>query len=828
MNTELQEIIIDGLGIMYRDTGGKGRPILFIHGFAESSYTWLHMWRQLPPGYRMVGIDLKGFGHSDKTNDGMFAPYDQAKIVIELVKQLDLENFILVGHSFGGLVSLFCIFLRKLNKRIDKLILVDSAGYFQQLPWFIAQLRDSFTGQLAMRHFHPKVLTRLIMDQVYYDKSLITDDLVNEYSTILTIPGAKECLVECAQQITTGNPNTLSRRLKKLSLPTLIIWGQEDKIIEVSDAHRFHEDIPDSHLAVIPGCGHSPHEELPTETAKLIQAFISGEKLPETIDAVTSRPLSPPGLPKLKMRKLVDKWSPAVTFLFVVVKFLQFLKLLGIKTRQGGWRNAASAYLRAEHSKFSLAVFNLAYGADVPSPAAQPSFQQAREHLIKRLGAFLRDTRACHWRLQWSRNWAVRKKLNYIDIIHGEFYPDSNNLKKITIYLDPKRNTFKHLTEEHRELICKIMVKTYNEVLDVNEKRRPYLLKKQLRKWLEREKSIPWKAFLEGLFFIRRILSGTYIHFEELPGDAEESVRRKFSTPDFYHRKHPGWGLINILCRFDAKFTEADLWFQFQHVPVDGLPMQEILDKLKSNWGISRKLCYPALDEHSKEITRLGSANTFLSASYHGQLFFDSANLLETRKKLNRKYLAEFGDPVTTVSMLMWALCRHKCFRNCKFAFPIDLAECLRTGRERTLGMMFIRPSVYFSPHAPLKGFIAFQREFSRRLRETRERRSESFELLELYALTSPWLYLFTSKLFPEALGEFVGTVGLTMLKDSELFLTPLSDISTGGFMAFGNLRVPTVDGKYAGMVSVRGTHAQVEQYLKAIQAVTSDFQSYL
>jgi len=98
---------------------------------------------------------------------------------------------------------------------------------------------------------------------------------------------------------------------------------------------------------------------------------------------------------------------------------------------------------------------------------------------------------------------------------------------------------------------------------------------------------------------------------------------------------------------------------------------------------------------------------------------------------------------------------------------------------------------------------------------------------MESYALTTPFLYKLIQKLFPRSFSEFVGTIGITMIRDSDHFTTPLSDINPDGFLAFGNFSVPTEDGGRAGVVTARGTKTQVENYLAAVKDVAADFYKY-
>jgi hypothetical protein len=149
-------------------------------------------------------------------------------------------------------------------------------------------------------------------------------------------------------------------------------------------------------------------------------------------------------------------------------------------------------------------------------------------------------------------------------------------------------------------------------------------------------------------------------------------------------------------------------------------------------------------------------------------------------------------------------------------------------GKERTPGVAFIRPGKFIEDKNPIAGFLNYQLEFNHLLYGTRSRHSESYELMELYALTSPLVYWLTRKCMPNALAEFVGTVGISMIRDADIFLSPLSDINTDGFLAFGNLSRATVDGAKTGYVSARASFDKVNRYLDIVEKVAKDFSLYV
>lgn len=279
------------------------------------------------------------------------------------------------------------------------------------------------------------------------------------------------------------------------------------------------------------------------------------------------------------------------------------------------------------------------------------------------------------------------------------------------------------------------------------------------------------------------------------------------------------------MCRFSDGYDEAELWFQINHVPIDGVPMQEVLQDLKEQWGIRGNLKFPPLSYNRKIVPELCSTKDSKSGIYHVSQFMDFQPFLKVRKELNERYANQIEGNITVVSMLAWGLAHHHAFDNVKFVIPIDLPAC--TGQERTLGFIFIRPSFYFDKDNPEEGFLKFQREFNRRFQATKERRSESYELLEVFALTPPLMYSTTLKLMPSALAEFTGTVGITIIKDADFFVAPLSDTHTDGFLAFGNFLVPIEGGGMAGAVSIKGPKGKVEDYLVAINEAVKDFYQY-
>ncbi len=131
---------------------GRGKPILFLHGFGASSYSWRYLQPELALTHRTIAIDLKGFGRSDKPADERYSLFDQADIVERFIEKKQLRDVTLVGHSYGGGVALgYAVNERGASlKRVSKLILLDSIAYRQNLPYFITALRTPVVSHLGL------------------------------------------------------------------------------------------------------------------------------------------------------------------------------------------------------------------------------------------------------------------------------------------------------------------------------------------------------------------------------------------------------------------------------------------------------------------------------------------------------------------------------------------------------------------------------------------------------------------------------------------------------------------------------------------------------
>jgi len=263
---------------LYYQEEGKGPPLLLIHGFGASTYTWRHIAPELARTHRVIAVDLKGFGQSDKPFDTRYSVFDQAELLAQLIEEKDLRDLTLVGHSFGGGIALLLALEanQRLEGRLSRLVLLDSIAYPQHIPVFFRLLDMPVVSQVGVRMVPPSVQTRVALRIAYLDDSKIDPDEVEIYAAPLKTAAGKHAIIHSARQIMPKDLAEIAQRYNTIALPTLILWCDHDRIVPLEVGIKLRRSLPNSTLRLIEGCGHMPQEEQPASTLELIKGFIGG------------------------------------------------------------------------------------------------------------------------------------------------------------------------------------------------------------------------------------------------------------------------------------------------------------------------------------------------------------------------------------------------------------------------------------------------------------------------------------------------------------------------------------------------------------------------
>jgi pimeloyl-ACP methyl ester carboxylesterase len=262
---------------LYHREHGSGEPILFIHGFGLSGYTWRYLMPTLAKDHRVISIDLRGHGESPKPKDTEYSVYDQARLIVQFILKSGLSHLTVVGHSLGGWVALVTSLYLAENdsERLRRLILIDSAGYPQRLPSFIRTLATPILGPLVAQLRPKSSQVRSALSFAYFNKRGLSEHTVETYAKALRLPGAANALIQTAKHFKDAELHKLIARYGTIPYPTLLIWGREDRVTPLEIGRNLHTAIPKSKLMVLDQCGHIPQEELPIQTLNIVQDFLS-------------------------------------------------------------------------------------------------------------------------------------------------------------------------------------------------------------------------------------------------------------------------------------------------------------------------------------------------------------------------------------------------------------------------------------------------------------------------------------------------------------------------------------------------------------------------
>jgi pimeloyl-ACP methyl ester carboxylesterase len=270
-----------GYRVHYRDEGqspDSPAPILvLLHGYGDSYTSWEGWVRELKASYRLISVDFPGHGLTRAPEGTVLGGAPLADFVDAFAEQLKLPRFAVAGNSMGGGVA-WQLAVRH-PQRLTALILLDAAGFPNEAP--PAEVPLAFRilqypiGRAILRNIDNRPLIRAGLKTDVYDKSLITDALVDRWAAFQRAPGHRAILMAlnpAAQSVPTGEA------LAGIKAPTLVLWGEVDPLLEVKSAHKFAEAIPNAKLIIYPNVGHLPQIEIPARSAADAAAFLGSLK----------------------------------------------------------------------------------------------------------------------------------------------------------------------------------------------------------------------------------------------------------------------------------------------------------------------------------------------------------------------------------------------------------------------------------------------------------------------------------------------------------------------------------------------------------------------
>ena len=254
---------------------GKSTAIL-IHGLGGYIENWEDNIAALAQDRRVYALDLAGFGRSDKPQARFSIPYF-TEFVKEFMIVQDVDKAALIGESMGGAIVLQ--FALKFSHQVEKMVLADSVGLGKEVEIYSRIGSLPILGELFTRP-NRKGSAQLAR-RLFYNQDLITDQMVEEGYEMSSLPGAQRCLLSALRSmyniwgVKSDVYRPILNRLEEIRVPTLIIWGAQDRLLPVAHAHLAAQRLPNARLHIFDPCGHVPIIERAQEFNALVIDFLS-------------------------------------------------------------------------------------------------------------------------------------------------------------------------------------------------------------------------------------------------------------------------------------------------------------------------------------------------------------------------------------------------------------------------------------------------------------------------------------------------------------------------------------------------------------------------
>ena len=262
---------------LYAEETGRGRTVLFLHGLGASGYEFRRIIRPLARTNRVITLDLRGFGRSDKPFDQNYSAFAQAAHVAAFIRRRGLTDITLAGHSFGGAVAIALTL--ELNRSrpglISRLILMNSPAFPQPLSAAVRFLRSPLAPYLALNLIPPRITAQLALSKDMGNYGHITETDITTYATPLRDPAAAHALISTAQNVVPANLPDLVRRYPTIRQPTLLVWCRADPVVPLITGLSLKRMLPQSQLKIIDNCTHVPPEESPAQLLGHIKGFLA-------------------------------------------------------------------------------------------------------------------------------------------------------------------------------------------------------------------------------------------------------------------------------------------------------------------------------------------------------------------------------------------------------------------------------------------------------------------------------------------------------------------------------------------------------------------------
>lgn len=246
---------------------GEGEPLLLVHSIGQSLYTWREMLPLLAKYYRVIAVDLPGFGHSDRPYSLSYSMDEMADILLKIMDALHLPRTHILGCTAGAMYALYA--MTKMPIRFDKVIALTPSGIGKNYPLRVRGLEGPFG--FFFRESYGRKHFKKYMPLFYYDGTTATDAVIDQYFSTCDDFASRQAIMYAVRNF---DEEPVLDALEKCPHEMLILWGEEDKLVPMDRLFELRKRLPQAVYYSLRNVGHWMHEEKAAMLTEIIDRYI--------------------------------------------------------------------------------------------------------------------------------------------------------------------------------------------------------------------------------------------------------------------------------------------------------------------------------------------------------------------------------------------------------------------------------------------------------------------------------------------------------------------------------------------------------------------------
>jgi pimeloyl-ACP methyl ester carboxylesterase len=260
----------DGVRWRSRENPGRGEPVVFVHGLLASSATWEDVLASASAGRPAIAVDLPGFGGSERPWPYDYSVGGEARSLVAFLDARGIGRAVLVGNSLGGATAM--LVAADHPARVEALVLVSSATPEARVGLPVHLMRARVLGEVALAAATRPLVAHGLRRWLFANAARVTNRVIDDAWRPLTIPGTRRAALAAVR----SDRRRYLGLEARVRVPTLIVWGRQDRLIPVAEAAKLQSRIAGSRLIVLDDAGHLPQREQPDAFSNAVAGFVTG------------------------------------------------------------------------------------------------------------------------------------------------------------------------------------------------------------------------------------------------------------------------------------------------------------------------------------------------------------------------------------------------------------------------------------------------------------------------------------------------------------------------------------------------------------------------